>query len=187
MTTTREQVLAAAQRHLNVDPTASMAVLARAAGVGRATLHRHFATRDDLVHEIASRSLDRWEESQREAGVEAAVASGDPETLRACLTDVLSRFVTDADEFGFALTDSYMTTSPALLERSDALFAREVALYDAAQQAGVLRSDVSARWLGHAVYGLLVAAREALREGEVARRDLDAVVVSTFLEGGAAR
>ena len=55
---TRDEVLAAAQRHLNVDPRASMAVLAAAAGVGRATLHRHFASRDDLLHELGTRELD---------------------------------------------------------------------------------------------------------------------------------
>ena len=57
----RDEILATAQRHLNLDPRASMAVLASAAGVGRATLHRHFASREDLLHELGTRSLDRWE------------------------------------------------------------------------------------------------------------------------------
>lgn len=184
---TRAEILASAQRHLNVDPGASMAVLAAASGVGRATLHRHFATREDLLHEIGARSLDRWEESLIAAGRADAVASADPERILACLRDMLSRFVADSDEFGFALTDSYMTSAPGLLARSDDLVDLEVELYAAAQAAGVLRTDVSPRWISHAVYGLLVAAREALRNGDVPRRDLDELVLSTFLTGGQAR
>ncbi|WP_148614653.1 TetR/AcrR family transcriptional regulator [Nocardioides rubriscoriae] len=183
----RDDILAAATRHLNVDPRASMAVLATAAGVGRATLHRHFASREDLLHELGTRSLDRWEASLDAADADGAATSGDPERILACLRDLLSRFLADSDDFGFALTDSYLLGADDLLARSDRLVEREVLLYAAAQATGILRADVPPRWLGHAVYGLLVAAREAVRDGDVARRDLDTVVLSQFLEGGGAR
>lgn len=184
---TRAEILAAATRHLNLDPRASMAVLATAAGVGRATLHRHFASREELLHELGTRSLDRWEASLESADAAGAAASGDPERILACLRDLLAHFLADSDDYGFALTDGYLTSADDLLARSDRLFEREVELYAAAQGAGVLRADVPARWLGHAVYGLLVAAREAVRDGDVARRDLDALVLSQLLDGGAAR
>lgn len=184
---TSDEILAAAQRHLNIDPRASMAVLASAAGVGRATLHRHFASRDELLHELGTRSLDRWEASLDALDVEGVAASGDPALVTACLHELLARFLADSDDFGFALTDGYLTSASDLLARSDALVDRETALYAAAQRSGVLRDDVAPRWLGHAVYGLLVAAREAVRDGDVARRDLDAMVMSTFLDGAGPR
>lgn len=184
---TRDEILAAAQRHLNVDPRASMAVLAAAGGVGRATLHRHFASRDDLLHVLGTRSLDRWQASLDAADAEGAAASGDATRIEACLRDLLSRYLADHDDFGFALTDSFLTSAPDLLLRSDGLLDREVELYVAAQACGVLRDDVPPRWLGHAVYGLLVAAREAVRDGDVARRDLDETVISTFFTGGGTR
>ncbi|HEY0890459.1 MAG TPA: helix-turn-helix domain-containing protein [Nocardioides sp.] len=183
----RDSILSAAQRQLNQDPTASMAVVAEAAGVGRATLHRHFATREALLTEIGTRSLDRWQSHLDERDVAAVAASADPGRIAECLAALIRDFVADADDFGFALTDTYMCAEPALTARAEALFAREVELYAAAQAAGVLRGDVSARWIGHAIYGLLVAARDAIRAGDVARRDLDGVVLSTFLTGGAAR
>jgi AcrR family transcriptional regulator len=185
--TAREQILAAAQRHLNADATASMAELAEAAGVGRATIHRHFATREALLTEIGQRSLDRWESRLEEREVAQVVAAGDAARIRACLAGLVEDFVADAEDFGFALTDAYMCTAPALLERTGSLFAREVELYAAGQAAGVLRADVTPRWLGHAVYGLLVAARDALRAGDVPRRDLGALVLGSFLTGSAAR
>jgi AcrR family transcriptional regulator len=184
---TRDTVLAAAQRLLTTEPTASMAQIAAAAGVGRATVHRHFSTREDLLLEIGVRSLNRWDESQREVGMAEVVASGDAVRIRACLEELLDRFVVDADEMGIALTDPTVVNAPDLRARADELFAQEVTLYAAAQEAGILRADVPARWLGHSVYGLLVAVRDAIVAGDIARRDAEALVRSTFLDGSAAR
>lgn len=182
----RDDILAVAQRRLNAHPTSSMAEIAEAAGIGRATLHRHFASREDLLTEIGSRSLDRLEQRLDTADVEAVAAGGDPELIRSTIVTLLEQYNDDSDDFGFALTDHFVATEPGLVARLDRLYEREVALHAAGQRAGVLRSDVSARWLSAAAYGLLVAAREALRNGDVARRDLSALVSSFFLDGAAA-
>ena len=183
----REDILGAAQRQLNRDPGSSMAVVAKAAGVGRATLHRYFATREALLTEIGVRSLDRWESRLRDRQVAATIASGDAARIAGCLRGLVDDFVADAEDFGFALTDSYMCTEPELVRRADRLFAQEIEFYAAAQAAGVLRADVPPRWIGHSMYGQLVAARDAMREGDVARRDVDALVLTAFLTGNGPR
>lgn len=183
----RDEVLDAALRCLNIDPTASMGDVATAVGVGRATLHRHFASREALVHEIARRSLDRWEDGQVDADMTGATASGDATRIETCLRTMLAAFVQDAEDFAYALTDPCLVLVPSLAERMSGLQELEVAFYAAAQEAGVLRGDVPAAWHSHAAYGLLIAARDALRAGDVARRGVADLVVTTFLDGGAAR
>ncbi|KAB2344023.1 TetR/AcrR family transcriptional regulator [Actinomadura rudentiformis] len=182
----REKIIAAAIKHLNKEPTASMARLAEAIGTSRATLHRHFASREALIHELGERSLDRWEASQNEAGLAEAAASGDPERIAAALRTAIHLFVLDVDEYGFTLTDHFLAELPDLVARANELEEREVVFYTAAQRAGVLRSDVPVRWISYAVYGLLIAARDSLRYGNVARRDLDKLVLETFLNGNGA-
>lgn len=180
---TREQLLDAALRTLNAEPTASLAEVARAAGVGRATLHRHFPARDDLVRELGDRSLDRWEQTQDASGMADAIADGSAEAVTACLHAMFPRLVVDAEDYGFALTDSFLVCDPELAARSAALEAREVELWRTAQAAGVVRPELPARWYLHAGYGLLVAARDALLAGDVARRDVADLVLGTLLHG----
>lgn len=183
----RDDLLDGALRHLNADPAASMAEVAATTGVGRATLHRHFASRAELVHAIGVRCLDRWEQTQAAAGVGAATASGDAGVLTACLEAMMRALAHDAEDFAFALTEHSLQDFPDLLARTEHLVALEVALFAAAQRAGVLRPDVPAAWLSHVAYGVMVAVREALRAGDVGSRAAGDLAVAAFLDGGRAR
>ncbi|MFC5751942.1 TetR/AcrR family transcriptional regulator [Actinomadura rugatobispora] len=183
-----ETILAAATRHLNRDPGASMADLAKAIGISRATLHRHFATRETLLHHIAERALDRWERVQDEAEIDDAAASGDPARVAASLRALLRGFLPLIDEHGFALTvhlvAAYLAADvSALEERSERLEEREIALYAAAQRAGVLRADLPARWVSDALFGLLIGLRDGLARGDVAPRDIERLLFTTFFDG----
>ncbi|MFC9976898.1 TetR/AcrR family transcriptional regulator [Spirillospora sp. NPDC127200] len=182
-----EEILGAATRQLNERPTASMAEIAEAIGISRATLHRHYASREALLRVLGERATARWEQSQDAAGIDGAAASGDPARLREALHTMLAAFVTDADEYGFALTDHFLAGLPDLVSWADRLEEREVAFYAACQAAGVLRADLPPRWVSNAVYGFMIAVRESLRNGDVARRDIEKLLITTFLSGAGAR
>ena len=182
----RNDVLGAAQRLLNSDPGASMSTIAEAAGVSRATLHRHFDSREALLVELGTRSLDQGEQRLDDADAEGVAASGDADRIRTAIQSLVLGYVDDSDDHAFALTDHVILANAAIIERTQRLADREGVLLAAAQAAGVLRADLPLRWLGHAIYGQLVAGREAVRLGDVARRDVPRLVLSTLLTGVAA-
>ncbi|MFI7420646.1 TetR/AcrR family transcriptional regulator [Nonomuraea sp. NPDC049684] len=186
MVVSREQIMTAAIQHLNEHPAASMAQLAEAVGISRATLHRQFSSREELMTALGHRAHDRWHDLQARADVVAAAASDDPGELRRALEILLEGWIEMADEYGFGLTDYAMAVHPELLRRADELEEREIALFAAAQRAGLLRADLPARWISNTVYGLLVAVRESLRRGDVARRDVARLLRETFLTGAGA-
>ncbi|GAA3655485.1 TetR/AcrR family transcriptional regulator [Nonomuraea antimicrobica] len=187
MAVTRDQLMKAAIHHLNENPSASMAQLAEAVGISRATLHRHFTSRDELMLALGHRAHEQWEQAQVSSGLAEATASDDPEVVGRALHTLLDRLTEVADEYGFGLTDYAMVVHPELKRRSDELEEREIAFYATAQRVGVLRADLSARWVSCTVYGLLVAVRESLRRGDVARREAPRLVLATFLNGTAPR
>lgn len=61
MTVDREQVLRSAAALLTRKSTATMDEVAKAAGIGRATLHRHFAGRDALVRALENLGIQEFE------------------------------------------------------------------------------------------------------------------------------
>lgn len=183
----RQEITVAALRLLNVNPTASMAEIAEAAGISRATLHRHFAGRDELVRRLGELSIDSWREALDGADIDTAAASGDPALIRAALDRLFGNLVRDAHEHGFALTEPSLESDTVIAAAGRVQQDRELAFYAAAQQAGVLRDDVPVAWIGLTVYGLLVGLREALRHGEIAVRDAERLLRASVLDGVLAR
>ncbi|MEV0612909.1 TetR/AcrR family transcriptional regulator [Nonomuraea sp. NPDC050404] len=187
MAITRDQIITAAIHHLNENPTLSMAQLAEAVGISRATLNRHFTSRDDLTLALGRRANEQWAQAQVDSGLLEATASGDPEAIKAALHALLAGLADVADEYGFSLTDHALDDHPELRQRTDELEEREVDFYAAAQRAGLLRADLPARWISNLVFGLLVAVRESLSRGDIARRDASRLVFTTFMHGAAVR
>ncbi|MEV4443410.1 helix-turn-helix domain-containing protein, partial [Streptomyces sp. NPDC049577] len=60
MSVDRDHVLRTAASLLTRKPTASMDEIAKASGIGRATLHRHFAGRDALVRALEELGIERF-------------------------------------------------------------------------------------------------------------------------------
>jgi AcrR family transcriptional regulator len=152
-----EAILEAARVLLPERPDASMQDIAAEAGVHRATVHRHFASRDDLVAAVRSRAVDASLAALEgvledpppravdafEAGTAAVLASG--------TTYQLYHFTTWRDEYTLA--------------RGVEIAAHIRRLVDAAQREGDLRTDLSADELATAWGGLIPAVLPRVAEG----------------------
>jgi AcrR family transcriptional regulator len=178
-----DAILGAAIRLLNENPRLSMAELAAGIGVSRATLHRHFATRDALLHQAGLQALARWERTHTDIDLAGATGSGDAAVLAATMRTLLRGHLETIEEYGFALSDHYLIGQADLMEWSDRLEDREIAFIAAAQRAGLLRGELPPRWISDALYGLLVGMREGLRRGDFARRDAEELLYTTFTLG----
>lgn len=180
-TDTRQRLLDSAARVLSTQPTASLDQLARAAGVGRATLHRHFASREALLREAARDGL---------RGLGAALAALDlaklppPAALRA-LVDTL---VPHGQRLHFLVVTPELHGDARLLQLEARVDARLAALFEGFTRVGLLRADVPAAWLFAALEALLYAAWSAVARGEVAAQDAPRLLFETLLRGfGTAR
>ncbi|TDE01298.1 TetR/AcrR family transcriptional regulator [Jiangella asiatica] len=137
-TRNRERIIAAAREaFVEHGPGVPLDAIAHRAGVGNATLYRHFADRRELVHVVASYSMARVTEQ-----AEAAFAE-EPDPFEA-----LRRFVhRAADERVGALCsllhDGFDKNDPHVVEARERLEASVERLMDNARRSGQLRTDVA--------------------------------------------
>jgi AcrR family transcriptional regulator len=171
----RAAVLDAAVQVLVADPSASLSEVAGAAGIGRTTLHKHYATRDDLLRAVGHRAIDRWEQ------VLAAVpdSAGDDGGLRALAEAMISV----GPYLAFLWRNPLFDRSADIGHRSRTVEAQALAVLHRAQQQGVMRADVPGYWLLHTFYSLVYVAAESIYDGDLAPRAAADLVVSTFLRG----
>ncbi|MFF3454674.1 TetR/AcrR family transcriptional regulator [Streptomyces sp. NPDC002730] len=147
----RERIVTAAREmFVEFGPDVPLDEIARRAGVGNATLYRHFADRDALIHEVVLFVLARTTERAQEAAAEEA------DTFAA-----LRRFAhAAADERIGALcpllTGTFDRHFPDLTHEQERLEEAVDGLFERAHKAGRLRTDV-------AVGDLLVALSQLTR------------------------
>ncbi|WP_026876635.1 TetR/AcrR family transcriptional regulator [Jiangella gansuensis] len=137
-TRNRERIIAAAREaFVEHGPNVPLDAIAHRAGVGNATLYRHFSDRHELVHVVASYSMARITEQ-----AEAALAE-EPDPFQA-----LRRFVhRAADERVGALSsllhEGFDKNDPHVVDARERLEATVTRLMDNARRSGQLRPDIA--------------------------------------------
>ena len=172
----RETVLEAAIRLLGERPDASMRDVADASGLGRTTVYRHFATREDLVRALLTRVV-------RESGerMTAAAASGGGATA------VLRRMADDLVELGvrFRFLEHHRDLRDEKLvnpeQGENEPYER---WFGEAQAGGELRDDLPVEWMLAMLRGMTIAAIDEIIAGRAERsacgRMLGETLVAAF-------
>ncbi|MEU1126782.1 TetR/AcrR family transcriptional regulator [Streptomyces sp. NPDC005899] len=179
MTLDREQVLRSAAALLTRRSTATMDEVARAAGIGRATLHRHFAGRDALIRALEDLGIQEFEAALDAAALGEGTAE---EGLRRLVTAVEP----SAGLLSFLVTESQLFEGDQVNEGWSRLDARVSAFFRRGQERGELRIDLTPAWLTEALYGLISSCAWSVQVGRVAAQDFTHMIVELLL-GGARR
>ena len=176
MSSTRDELLRAAADFLGRRPNATQDEIATAAGVSRATLHRHFAGRHALMEALEKLAVAEMREVLRIVRLQDGSAV---EALRrlvsACrpVSPYLALLYSQSQELDL---DS---TIEAWREIDDQI----TSLFERGQREGDFRPDLTAAWLTEAFYSLFGATEWAIRAGRVAGRDFDRLITDLLLNG----
>jgi AcrR family transcriptional regulator len=174
---TRRAILDTAAAVLGRHSGASLADIASAAGVGRTTVHRHFATRTDLLHALAMDSLERVEQALTAARPDA------DEPLAVIVERVATALLPLADEMHFLGAGAQVWDLPDLVERWYDVSRPLEDTVRRAQRTGEVRPDLPVAWVVDLFVAAVFAASDGITDGRIARRDAVPLVVGTLLDG----
>ena len=170
------QIVAAATRVLADDPEATMQDVADAAGLGRATVYRHFPTRDALTAAI-----------ERAAMAEIAAVLADGRLEEGDPLEALGRAIEGlfevGDRYRVLASERRHGPSPAKQQMAEAAFRPMSALLDRARRAGALADDVPLEWVYAAVGAIVGAGVRQVATGILAREAAPGMVMRAILGG----
>ncbi|CAL9464254.1 TetR/AcrR family transcriptional regulator [Streptomyces sp. enrichment culture] len=163
-----ETIVQAGLRTLARDPRASMATIASASGLARATVYGHFPTSASLMREIFKRAITQTEQVLAGLDMEGPAPATLERFMRATWESAdpyrLVRAMVSAEEVAHR--------ARWVKERLEELLAR-------GQRSGELRDDMPARWLADVVELLLFRTSDGVAHGELdADSALDALLHS---------
>lgn len=133
----RESLLSAAEAEFaERGASASVADIARRAGVAKGTVFRHFATKEDLIASIVCRHVSTL--------ADAAAQLADADDPGAALLQFLTVAADQRQRHDLTFLQAASEDDPRVTDIMDQLHARLGTLVDRARTAGAIRSDITA-------------------------------------------
>lgn len=170
---TRKAILDAAMTVLADQPTAALADIAGAAGVGRSTVHRYYPERSDLlralarhVHELSNAAIER-----------ADPADGPPDAA-------LRRVVESQLDLGpivlFVYSEPTILADPELAAYLDT---GDEAIVEVLNRASCDRPEYPPGWARRVFWALLQAGYEAAKQDGAPRHQIVNAIMSSLTSG----
>lgn len=162
---------------LSRNPGASLADVAAEAGVGRATLHRQFASRTDLISALAERALTDLADA-------VSAATEDAASYGEALQKIMLAVIPLAQCHMFLTQDVALRPEVQARVDDDARALRD--LIDAAKAEGAIRGDLPTEWVAQAFDHLVYASWDMIRRQEATPRQAADLAWSMFSKGASA-
>lgn len=174
--TTHEKIIQGALTELASNPAASLDEIAEAAGVGRATLYRHFESRPVLMRALLLSSSEKMD------AVTDPILQGNRPALER-LDRLVKAIIPLGASLKIAVFDPFCKFLPEygvkLEEINEKMrqFAREM------KSEGVVAPEIPDAWVAASLEKLLFTAWEKIQSGDIATNDAADLVLRTFLNG----
>ncbi len=170
-----QAILEAALEALASDPDASMAEIARRAGVVRATIYAHFPTRESLLDAVMERAV---------ADVADAMTNADPQhgEPKEALDRVLRATWKELGRFHSLLAINTARLSAKELHRRHLPMTTQLwPLIERGQRNGDFRSDLPVSWHVAVIRAIVHTASAELQSGRISETDVEGVMLATAL------
>lgn len=169
------RILDAATAVLSEDPAAGMSEVAERAGVGRATLYRHFPSRDELFEAIRARA-------RREAVDAVEACPVDEGSAVECIERIVCVIIEQGDRYRFLHREPKSPNSIDIETRERCAAVLRAAI-ERGQRRGELSRAMPAAWGALALRALMLAAIEEMSNGRMTQRDAEQLVSRMAIHG----
>lgn len=171
----RDAIMEAGIAVLLDNPNAGMSEIAKAADIGRATLYRHFASRELLVRALAKQCLE-----ETDALMDPIKNLKGREIIEASI-DLL---ITQADRYRFLMNLLQVTSKDRSVRN---IYKRQLqelsAILEDAKKRGDIRRDLPTPWLVAQFDALLNSAWYMIQTGELSSEEAAELFKASFFEG----
>lgn len=173
----RRALIEAGLAELPVNPMASLTEIAEIAGIGRATLYRHFASREALIEEVLKVSFE---------DIIHALTPMEKENLRGkqAMMRAVELMLPLADRLRFL--SSFWLDGERVLSKDPryAFMEKETIItVEQAKEDGDIRKELPTRWVMNTYDALLFSAWDMIVKEEADIRDVTALLMTTFFDG----
>jgi TetR/AcrR family transcriptional repressor of mexCD-oprJ operon len=168
-----QAIIDAAVEALASDPDASMAAIARRAGVVRATIYMHFPTREALLDAVMEEATGRVAEAIRLA------EPGRGEPMEALERVILATWRQLSEFHNILQINMNRLSAQELRRRHLPMTTQFIPLLERGQAEGVFRSDVSTTWLIAVVRAIVHVASTELQAGRLSEADVERTMLTT--------
>ena len=173
----RKAIIEAAVRVLLNDTGASLSEIAQEAGVGRATLYRHFDTKESLLQALARQCL-----AETDAAMEPIKAQG--LKGRTAIEASVAALMPLADRFRFLLNLWSFTEGDEEVNR---IYQRQLSelehSIEEARSAHEIDRHIPTKWIVAAYDHLLYAAWQMIHQGLMTHEQAGSIFTRTLFEG----
>lgn len=171
---TRAASLAATAAVLAANRSATLPDIAAAAGVARTTLHRYFSNRKRLIHEATMDSIGVLTEQLIQS------ATDDGSAIDA-MRRVIAALVSVADRVLFVFGDPGVLRNIPRADHPYSLLVLE--LIKRGQADGTFDPELSAEWIEHVLFAVVVRGCEDAGAGDLPRYAVASTIIRTFERG----